>query len=729
MSSLKELLAGSVPKSLKEVDGIIEQARQSQYKEIYGWRAKGVNGVCRDRDWRDEVLYFLLPDRFSNEQTHDRSNMLTLDEIVRLRNLSERPGWDWGKWSESATRWQGGTIKGIRSKLKYLRDLGITALWIGPLFKQRAHQNTFHGYAIQNFLDIDPRFGTREDLIELVEEFHANNIKVVLDVIFNHSGDNWGYEKDGKELDKPSYQPWPKYYGDPNDPELRKYSTKWRNSSDSLTNQMNGLDDGVWPIEFQDFSCYTRAGRGSYGEGDIRETRAQHKRIDFDTLKDFALDNGGTLGNLIKCYQYWIAITNCDGFRIDTLKHVSIEDARNFCNSIKMFAEGIGKCDFFLVGEVGGGEVNQQTYIDYLSVMKSNLNAALDIGEHKNTLAVISLGGSAASSYLNGFKCDTEDFGSHNYIAGRHVSVLDDHDQISKNKERKEVKRFSEIVEDNSPSKNHHIVVPIAIQLFTLGIPCIYYGSEQAIGGIAKSQIKHIPGDFGYGTGDKLLREAMFGPEHPRKSANESMSEQLNSLDTSLPGFGAYGTAGKHCFNTSSPAFVRIKEMLGLRFLYDVIRYGLQYQLLIRLPGNWFVIPNKGGELIVWSRLYAKYQQVICIANPHQFDNRGADVCVNVPSVKKSDNRGAGVASGTQINTIDMVIASGEQANAININAGSYKVILNTAEVGSNADVTYRYNGSHRTGSVVPVKDGSSEYPYIEIRDIQPGEVIILINS
>ncbi len=63
-----------------------------------------------------------------------------------------------------------------------------------------------------------------------------------------------------------------------------------------------------------------------------------------------------TLTNLARCYEYWIALTDCDGFRIDTLKHVSLEEARNFCGTIKEFAGNLGKSDFFLVGEIAGGD-------------------------------------------------------------------------------------------------------------------------------------------------------------------------------------------------------------------------------------------------------------------------------------------------------------------------------------------------------------------------------------
>src|SRR4051794_17145236 len=77
---------------------------------------------------------------------------------------------------------------------RYLQSLGITTLWIGPIWKQRSEDNTsYHGYAIQNFLDVDPRFGTRQDLRDLVDAAHDRGMYVLLDVIYNHMGNNFFY--------------------------------------------------------------------------------------------------------------------------------------------------------------------------------------------------------------------------------------------------------------------------------------------------------------------------------------------------------------------------------------------------------------------------------------------------------------------------------------------------------------------------------------------------------
>jgi glycosidase len=90
--------------------------------------------------------------------------------------------------------WQGGTLKGLKSKLGYLRRLGVTAIWISPVFKQVAFRPTYHGYGIQDFLEIDPHFGTREDLRNPVDAAHQQGIYCILDIILNHSGDVFGYK-------------------------------------------------------------------------------------------------------------------------------------------------------------------------------------------------------------------------------------------------------------------------------------------------------------------------------------------------------------------------------------------------------------------------------------------------------------------------------------------------------------------------------------------------------
>ena len=152
--------------------------------------------------WEDQVLYFLLPDRFSDDKERDYLDDAGRRVATGTTGLLDR-GRDVGNaiqtpaeaqtWREAGGAFVGGTLKGLTSKLGYLRRLGVTAIWVGPIFKQVAFQATYHGYGVQNFLEIDPHFGTREDLRALVETAHAHGVYVVLDIILNHAGDVFSY--------------------------------------------------------------------------------------------------------------------------------------------------------------------------------------------------------------------------------------------------------------------------------------------------------------------------------------------------------------------------------------------------------------------------------------------------------------------------------------------------------------------------------------------------------
>jgi glycosidase len=350
--------------------------------------------------WRDEVIYFLLVDRFSDGHEADRP-LLARDDLAAARpaGAGGEP-WRWDRWAASGgDRWQGGTLSGVRSRLEYLQDLGVTTVWLSPVFKQRGHLDTYHGYGVQDFLDVDPRFGSRADLVGLVADAHARGMRVLLDVIFNHTGSNWLYAE-----------------GTPGGVHKAAYTTgrwsfgAWRGSDGGPVAAIGGGEDGVWPTELQDPERYTRAGTGSLGAGDIADPEAEHKRSDFEDLRDIDLDAPGNLSDLARCYQHWIALADVDGFRIDTLKHVDFEEARAFCGAIKEFAANVGKDNFFLVGEVAGGDYGAERY---LSALDQNLNAALDIGEMRPALTAVAKGLAPPSAYFDGFDAARAVVGSH----------------------------------------------------------------------------------------------------------------------------------------------------------------------------------------------------------------------------------------------------------------------------------------------------------------------------
>src|SRR4030095_8374825 len=85
----------------------------------------------------------------------------------------------------------------------YLARVGVTAIWVSPVFKQVKFQETYHGYGVQNFLDVDPHFGSRDDLKALVQTAHRHGVRVILDIILNHSGAVFSYDPDRYETTDP----------------------------------------------------------------------------------------------------------------------------------------------------------------------------------------------------------------------------------------------------------------------------------------------------------------------------------------------------------------------------------------------------------------------------------------------------------------------------------------------------------------------------------------------
>jgi glycosidase len=120
-----------------------------------------------------DVLYLITPDRFANgDPTNDK-----LPGFAEHKYGRDKP---FGR--------HGGDIQGITDKLDYLKDFGATALWISPLLTNDQPDESYHGYAITNHYEIDPRFGGNEAYAQLSEEAHKRDLKMVKDMVYNHVG-------------------------------------------------------------------------------------------------------------------------------------------------------------------------------------------------------------------------------------------------------------------------------------------------------------------------------------------------------------------------------------------------------------------------------------------------------------------------------------------------------------------------------------------------------------
>lgn len=125
-----------------------------------------------------DVLYLIMPDRFAKGDTIDdatKCNTLQYPTVDDRKNPNSR---------------HGGDIEGMRSHLGYIDSLGVTAVWVNPVLTNDMPGGAYHGYATTDYYNIDPRFGSNEEWRKFVADAHKRDIKVVMDMIFNHSGSN-----------------------------------------------------------------------------------------------------------------------------------------------------------------------------------------------------------------------------------------------------------------------------------------------------------------------------------------------------------------------------------------------------------------------------------------------------------------------------------------------------------------------------------------------------------
>ena len=536
-------------------------------------------------DWGDQVLYFLLADRFSDG---DECSRPLFDPGRHDKFRAEH-----GRWMKAGCCFQGGTLRGVESKLDYLKAMGVTTLWVAPIFKQRADLQSYHGYGIQNFLDVDPRVGTRQDLRSLVDAAHERGMYVLLDVIYNHTGNNWFYDNNGDAWETMPYRQTGSHpmHG-------------WRSKGGRSVKEVLDIEDGVWPEEFQDPDWYTRAGTiGNWDDpGREHSPDAEFRRGDFREMKDLRLENGEVLDALIRCYQYWIALSDCDGFRIDTVKHVPHEVSAIFCHNIRTFARQLGKKNFLLLGEVTGSSDFVRSYVDPAG---PNLDSVLDIETAPRRLSGMVKGLLPPEDFFSHFG-GRDAMGEVRKIGRHHVSILDDHDMVGRDGKH----RFAwNNGSADAPAQSAHAV---GVQLTTPGIPCIYYGTEQCFTGSESThdeaaEPRGVDGLVPYA--DRYVRECMFGGE-----------------------FGAFGTTGCHFFYDRHPTYLRIAAIARLRNRQDrvgsCLRRGELFVRETRGDGEAHFHPPAAGHIVAWVRIDEGYSVKMAL-NTHGLEGRAAEVTVD----------------------------------------------------------------------------------------------------
>ena len=154
---------------------------KKQIKMPYELKARKKD-ACKIKGFdSSDVLYLIMPDRFADgDPTNDNLVMKTTYKTDR---------------NDPSAR-HGGDLAGIEKHLDYIEDLGVTAIWLNPVLENDMQGGSYHGYATTNYYRVDPRFGTNEDYVRLIDKTHAKGMRVVMDMIFNHCGSDHIWMKD-----------------------------------------------------------------------------------------------------------------------------------------------------------------------------------------------------------------------------------------------------------------------------------------------------------------------------------------------------------------------------------------------------------------------------------------------------------------------------------------------------------------------------------------------------
>ena len=225
-----------------------------------------------------DVLYLLMPDRFAQGKNHN-------PQVKGMRPYTED--------RKKPSLRHGGDLEGIREHLDYFKELGVTALWLTPVLENDSPDmdqwSTYHGYATTNYYRVDPRFGTNEDYRRLVDEAHQKGLKVVMDMIFNHSGFEhpWTHDMPSKDwLNLPEWLEKSKGTSDPR-------GTNFLQTSYKLTPVLDPYASEV----------------------DMRETV---EGWFVTTMPDLNQKNPHLMRYLIQNSIWWIETIGIDGIRMDT---------------------------------------------------------------------------------------------------------------------------------------------------------------------------------------------------------------------------------------------------------------------------------------------------------------------------------------------------------------------------------------------------------------------------
>ena len=523
----------------------------------------------RDRPPQDEVIYFLLPDRFENgDPSNDRGGL----SDGRLAT-----GFD----PSDKAFYHGGDLKGLITRLDYIQGLGATTVWVAPVFRNKTVQGAagaesagYHGYWITDFTRVDPHFGTNQDFRALVEAVHGRGMKLYLDIVVNHTADVIAYRECPTPVcpyrsraDYP-YQRHGGLHGEPINSGFLGDDAQHQTAGNfaHLTRAdyaytpyvPQGEQHAKAPDWLNDPIYYHNRGNSTFsGESSTCG--------DFSGLDDLFTENPRVVQGFIDIYGAWIDEYGIDGFRIDTAKHVNPEFWQAFVPAMLARARARGIPHFHVFGEVNTSAADAAPLALHTRVDK--LPAVLDFAFAAAVRATVA-GSSGTEVLTRVFEQDALYEGG--AAAARQLpTFISNHDEG----------RFAYFVRAARPGiaadELLRRVLLAHAMLFTLrGVPVVYYGDEQGFAGRG---------------GDQAARQDMF-------------ASQVASYNDE-PLLGTADTTAHASFNREHPLYRAIARLASLRHAQAALRDGAQ---LLRAdataPGLFAVSrldPQSGHEVLI----------------------------------------------------------------------------------------------------------------------------------
>lgn len=368
-----------------------------------------------------------------------------------------------------------GDFNGLTARLDYLKELGVGGIWLMPIMSSP----TYHKYDVLDYKSVDPEYGSEEDFKKLVDEAHKRGIRILVDLIVNHTGSGHPWFQgaiEGKSNPYRDYYVWAKK--DSIRDQIAKKTTSLDSDNITQWHPVNG------------------------------DTVAEHYYgFFYGGMPDLNLDNPAVRNEFIEIGKFWLNDMQVDGFRLDAAKHIFPTDRAADNHKFWIwFREEMQKInpDVYLVGEVWSKAEEVAPYLKGLpALFNFDMGYAITsvVKSGKDTIGLI-------SKYK-----EISDFYSRKNSGYIDATFLKNHDQN---------RILNELEMDKQKAR-----VAAAI-LFTLpGTPYIYYGEEIGMAGIKPDEYIREPFIWDYGKQDKMQTSW----EAPKYSHDETVTPLIKQRE------------------------------------------------------------------------------------------------------------------------------------------------------------------------------------------------------